>query len=171
MRGRFSLGAGRGVSGQTTWQSSRDQPRDGGALGCFAIGGSSAGRSVHNVFGWDFGRQAQRRHRCLIRSDRDPLWHHARGAPAASAPRVAHPMVRRSMNSATRYMPMPMRLVIRRPAKASGTSKREEATSIRLPMPLLAATVSATIEPTNANVIATFSEAKKYGIDRGSPTF
>lgn len=66
---------------------------------------------------------------------------------------------------------MPMTLVTNRPANASGTSKREDATSIRLPMPLLAATVSATMVPTNANVIAIFSEAKKYGMDRGSPTF
>ena len=83
----------------------------------------------------------------------------------------AQPVIRRSTAAQTRYMPMPMTLVTRRPAKASGTSKRDDATSIRWPMPLLAATVSATIVPTNANVIATFSEAKKYGIDRGSPTF
>src|ERR1700722_1877292 len=100
-----------------------------------------------------------------------PESHHGRGPVMASAPRVAHPVVRRSMNSITRYMLMPMMLVTRSPAKASGTSKREEATSIRLPMPLFAATVSATIEPTNASVMATFSAAKKYGIDRGRPIF
>src|SRR4030095_4958113 len=32
------------------------------------------------------------------------------------------------------------------------------------------ATVSDTTVPTNASVIATFSEAKKYGSERGSPT-
>jgi hypothetical protein len=35
----------------------------------------------------------------------------------------------------------------------------------------LAAVISDTVEPTNASVIATFSDAKKYGIERGSPTF
>src|ERR1700730_2732359 len=89
----------------------------------------------------------------------------------ASAPRVAQPVILRSMAAQTRYMPMAMTLVTKRPANESGTSKREDNTSIRLPMPLLAATVSATMVPTNANVIATFSEAKKYGMDRGSPTF
>ena len=38
-------------------------------------------------------------------------------------------------------------------------------------MPSLDATVSDTTVPTNASVIATFSEAKKYGRQRGSPTF
>ena len=38
-------------------------------------------------------------------------------------------------------------------------------------MPLLAATVSETIEPTKATVIAIFSDAKKYGMARGRPTF
>src|SRR5204863_120984 len=79
----------------------------------------------------------------------------------ASAPRIAHAVVLRSITAATRYMPIPMMLVISRPANASGTSKRDEATNIRLPIPLLAATVSATMVPINANVIATFSEAKK----------
>src|SRR5215208_7330485 len=92
---------------------------------------------------------------------------HPCGAIAASVPRVAQPVMRRSTISATRYIPMPITLVTSSPAKASGTSKRDEATSIRLPIPLLEATVSATIDPTNATVIATFSEAKKYGIERG----
>ena len=38
-------------------------------------------------------------------------------------------------------------------------------------MPLLAATVSEMIVPTNASVIATLRDAKKYGIDRGRPIF
>jgi hypothetical protein len=54
-----------------------------------------------------------------------------------------------------------MMLVTKSPAKASGTSKREEATSIKWPMPLLAATVYATMDPTKATVIATLREAKK----------
>ncbi len=40
-----------------------------------------------------------------------------------------------------------------------------------LPMPRLEATVSEITVPTKASVIATFSEAKKYGIVRGKPTF
>src|SRR6476646_9182756 len=38
-------------------------------------------------------------------------------------------------------------------------------------MPEFAATVSATIEPTKATVIAIFNDAKKYGIALGRPTF
>src|SRR5262249_49849098 len=60
-----------------------------------------------------------------------------------STPRVAHPVICRSTTSATKYMPIPITLVTNRPAKASGTSKRDDATSIKWPMPLLAATVSA----------------------------
>src|SRR5215211_4907085 len=84
--------------------------------------------------------------------------------PAARLPRRCRGWPSRSCAarlSATRYIPMPITLVTSSPAKASGTSKRDEATSIRLPIPLLEATVSATIDPTNATVIATFSEAKK----------
>src|SRR4029077_2835109 len=98
------------------------------------------------------------------KSSQDQLWPGGFAPPCpgrmASAPRVAQPVMRRSTAAQTRYMPMPMTLGTRRPAKASGTSKRDDATSIRWPMPLLAATVSATIVPTKANVIATFSEAK-----------
>ncbi len=57
-----------------------------------------------------------------------------------------------------------------RPANTSGTSKLELAIIIRLPMPRLDATVSAITVPTKACVTATFSEAKKYGMVRGSPT-
>ena len=65
-----------------------------------------------------------------------------------------------------------MMLVASSPAKASGTSKRDEATSIRLPMPLLPATVSATIEPTNANVMATLSEGPEHpSTNRGRRNF
>src|SRR5262249_61095249 len=38
-------------------------------------------------------------------------------------------------------------------------------------MPSSPATVSETTEPTKARVIATLSEAKKYGRDRGRPIF
>src|SRR5450830_922788 len=38
-------------------------------------------------------------------------------------------------------------------------------------MPRREATVSEIMVPTKASVIATFSEAKKYGMERGSPTF
>src|ERR1051325_11540852 len=38
-------------------------------------------------------------------------------------------------------------------------------------MPSFEATVSETTEPMNASVIATFSEAKKYGSERGRPIF
>src|SRR5262249_17408068 len=38
-------------------------------------------------------------------------------------------------------------------------------------MPSSPATVSETTEPTKARVIATLSEAKKYGRDRGRPNF
>ena len=38
-------------------------------------------------------------------------------------------------------------------------------------MPTFDAIDSETTEPMNASVIATFSEAKKYGMDRGNPTF
>ena len=38
-------------------------------------------------------------------------------------------------------------------------------------MPRFDATVSEITVPTKASVIATFSEAKKYGIVRGRPTF
>src|SRR5205085_10397946 len=57
------------------------------------------------------------------------------------------------------------------PANTSGTSKFALAIIIMVPMPRFDATVSEMTEPTNANVIATFSDAKKYGIVRGSPTF
>ena len=45
-------------------------------------------------------------------------------------------------------------------AKTRGTLKLELATSITLPIPALPATISAMTEPTKANVIAIFSEAK-----------
>ena len=48
-----------------------------------------------------------------------------------SAPRVAQPVMRCSIATETMYMPTPIRPVTIRPAKASGTSKRDEATSIR----------------------------------------
>src|SRR5882757_4783924 len=76
-------------------------------------------------------------------------------------PRVAQPVMRPSIAPATAYIAIPMAPVTRRPAKASGTSKREDATSMKLPMPALEPTVSAMIEPTKATVIATFSDAKK----------
>src|SRR6185295_16757812 len=57
------------------------------------------------------------------------------------------------------------------PANTSGTSKFALAIIIMVPMPRFDATVSLMTDPTNASVIATFSEAKKYGIVRGSPTF
>ena len=108
----------------------------------------------------------------LRRHDRDPDAH-VRGAGEArhhhpcadiiplSTPRVAHPVICRSTTSATKYMPIPITLVTNRPAKASGTSKRDDATSIRWPIPLLAATVSATMDPTKATVMAILSDAKK----------
>ena len=58
-------------------------------------------------------------------------------------------------------MPMPSAASANRPANTSGTSKLACAISIMCPMPTLAATVSATTEPTNASVIATLSEPKK----------
>src|ERR1700733_2681364 len=57
------------------------------------------------------------------------------------------------------------------PANTSGTSKFELAIIITLPIPRLDATVSEMTVPTNASVTATFSEAKKYGMVRGKPTF
>src|SRR6185295_16960157 len=78
-----------------------------------------------------------------------------------SEPRVAHPVMRCSIATQITYIPTPIRPVTIKPANANGTSKRDDATSIRWPMPALAATVSATIEPTKATVIAIFSEAKK----------
>src|SRR5438270_10908311 len=57
------------------------------------------------------------------------------------------------------------------PANTSGTSKDALAIIIIVPMLRFDATVSEMTEPTKASVIATFSEAKKYGIVRGSPTF
>src|SRR5215218_11410266 len=84
--------------------------------------------------------------------------------------RVAHPVMRSSMRLATTYMAMPMKAVTRRPAKTRGTSKRDDAAIIMWPMPAFAATVSAMMEPTNATVMAIFRDAKKYGIERGSPT-
>src|SRR5262249_3400382 len=47
----------------------------------------------------------------------------------------------------------------------------DEGTRSRVAMALVGGAVSATIVTTKAKVIATFSEAKKYGIERGSPTF
>src|SRR5690606_25644697 len=47
----------------------------------------------------------------------------------------------------------------------------ELADSIRYPMPTLDATVSEMTEPTKARVIATLSDAKKYGMERGRATF
>ena len=67
-------------------------------------------------------------------------------------------------------MQMPSAASAHRPANTSGTSKLACAVSIMRPMPTLAATVSETTEPTNARVIATFSEPKKYGRARGMPT-
>ena len=57
-----------------------------------------------------------------------------------------------------------MMAVTSSPAKASGTSNLEEATSIRLPMPLLAATVSATMEKRiGGSGDPTFAEAISQG--------
>lgn len=58
-------------------------------------------------------------------------------------------------------MAMPSTASMRRPAKTSGTLKLDCADAIICPKPLLDATVSLTTEPTNASVIATFSEPKK----------
>src|ERR1700730_9842454 len=58
-----------------------------------------------------------------------------------------------------------------RPANTRGTSKLELAIIIRYTNPRLEATVSEITVPTNARVAATFSEAKKYGMVRGRPTF
>src|SRR4029453_4560672 len=66
---------------------------------------------------------------------------------------------------------MPSVARMKRPANTSGTLKFDEAIIIMLPMPRLDATVSASTVPTKASVTATFSEAKKYGIARGRPTF
>ncbi len=67
-------------------------------------------------------------------------------------------------------MPMPSTASAHRPANTSGTSKLACAISSMWPMPTLAATVSEITEPTNASVIATFREPKKYGSARGMPT-
>src|SRR6056297_3707642 len=57
------------------------------------------------------------------------------------------------------------------PAKTRETWKLDEAVIMTLPMPMFDATVSDSTAPTKESVIATFSEAKKYGIVRGRPTF
>ena len=67
-------------------------------------------------------------------------------------------------------MAMPMAATTNSPANTSGMRKLAEACSTSVPIPTLEASVSAITEPTKASVIAIFSEAKKYGIDRGSPT-
>ncbi len=67
-------------------------------------------------------------------------------------------------------MPIPSMANETKPAKTKGTSKFDCAVNIICPIPELAATVSDITEPTNANVIATFKDAKKYGKDRGIPT-
>ena len=51
--------------------------------------------------------------------------------PTPSAPRVAQPVMRCSNATQTTYMPTPITPVTIRPAKARGTSKREDATSMR----------------------------------------
>lgn len=50
----------------------------------------------------------------------------------------------------------------KRPANTIGTSKLPLAIIITVPMPLLAATVSLSTVPTNASVMAIFSEANRY---------
>src|SRR5437763_3104259 len=66
---------------------------------------------------------------------------------------------------------MPRVARMNNPANTSGTLKVEDAIIIILPIPRLDATVSANTVPTKASVTATFSDAKKYGMARGSPTF
>ncbi len=52
-----------------------------------------------------------------------------------SCPRVAQRVVWLSIIAATVYMATPMTPVTMRPANTSGTSKRDDATIIRWPMP------------------------------------
>ena len=56
------------------------------------------------------------------------------------------------------------------PANISGTRIVEAAESISCPIPEFDAASSDTTDPTKASVIAILSEAKKSGIERGSPT-
>ena len=75
-------------------------------------------------------------------------------------PRTDHAVIRFSTIAVSTYIKTPISAITNSAAKASGTSKRDEATVIRWPMPELAATFSDTIEPTNAKVIAILSDAK-----------
>ncbi len=79
--------------------------------------------------------------------------------------------MRRSTTEKIAYNEIPITARIIKPEKTNGTLKEEEAINIMLPIPLFEATVSAITEPTKDSVIATFKDAKKYGIERGKPTF
>src|SRR5690606_1466633 len=76
-------------------------------------------------------------------------------------PRKAHPVKRCSTKAVAAYSTMPRKASTSRPAKTICTWKAAGASSMSLPMPLLAPTVSDTTAPTNAKVMATFREPKK----------
>ena len=70
-------------------------------------------------------------------------------------------MERASTIAITQYITMPSTASATKPAKISGTWNWAWAYSIRLPMPRFDAMLSEITEPTNASVIAIFSEPKK----------
>src|SRR6185437_167603 len=88
-----------------------------------------------------------------------------RQPPAANSsrprPRTDHDVKRVSSIAKIVYMLTPIALTTSSAANTSGTLKFELAISITFPMPLLPAMISAMTVPTNDNVMAIFSEAKK----------
>eukprot|EP01022_Parablepharisma_sp_SALTPOND_P021557 TRINITY_DN427_c2_g1_i1.p1 TRINITY_DN427_c2_g1~~TRINITY_DN427_c2_g1_i1.p1 ORF type:complete len:1458 (+),score=547.10 TRINITY_DN427_c2_g1_i1:21634-26007(+) len=112
-----------------------------------------------------------RHHRQIVLC-RLPLLHAWHGPRRARPhfPRCAQAVVRRSTMANNSYMAMAMAPITTRPAKASGIFMDDPADTSRQPMPWLEAFISDTVEPTKASVMATFSEAKKYGMERGKPT-
>src|SRR6202035_734152 len=96
-----------------------------------------------------------------------PPLHHPPAAISIPPPRTDHPAKRCSSTAKMEYMPTPMVPTTRSAAKTSGTLKLDPAISMTLPIPLLPATISAMTVPTNDNVIAILSDAKKEGSERG----
>ena len=76
--------------------------------------------------------------------------------------RVAQPVKRDSMTAKMAYMPMAMMAMTMSPANARGVLKSALATSIRFPMPLPPATVSAITAPTNARVMAVVERLRSF---------
>src|SRR5512138_1613884 len=78
-----------------------------------------------------------------------------------ACPRKAQPVNRASIMAVAAYSAIPSTASTSRPANTIGTWNAACASSISLPMPLFAPTVSETTAPTKASVIATLSEPKK----------